>query len=401
MVSQLGAREHYAVARALHRDGRLARLYTDFWWPASWGKVSVGAPRPLRALSARRHDEIPDSIVRDFPVGALTHRVQGLLRGAGGRGGRRDFIYEQLLIQGREFSQAVAAHLRRSAPSGVFFAYTTGALESLEAAKDAGMRTAVDQIDPGRVEAALVKEERQRWPGWEEDEAEIPSAYWDRLQAEWDRADRVVVNSEWSRVALVQQGVPAEKLVVLPLAFEPPAVPEVPRDYRGRLNVLWLGTLILRKGIQYLLAAAERLLSNPRIHFTLAGPSGLQPDRLRSLPSNVEYVGPVTRDGVTALYQKAHLFVLPTVSDGFAITQLEALSHGLPIVVTPNCARVLTDDRAGRVIPPQDEVALAQALDELAEDPHRLEAMSAAARTVASGYSLEHLRVQLQQGWMR
>ena len=76
-------------------------------------------------------------------------------------------------------------------------------------------------------------------------------------------ATNVVVNSEWSRDALIAQGVAREKLIVLPLAYEVPEMPSPPRTRpANEFRVLWLGQVILRKGIQYLLEAARLLRSS-------------------------------------------------------------------------------------------------------------------------------------------
>lgn len=56
------------------------------------------------------------------------------------------------------------------------------------------------------------------------------------------------------------------------------------------------------------------------------------------------------------------VFVLPTLSDGFAITQLEALAHGLPVITTPNCGRVVEDGKTGFIVPPRDSQKLAEAI---------------------------------------
>ena len=47
--------------------------------------------------------------------------------------------------------------------------------------------------------------------------------------------------------------------------------------------------------------------------------------------------------GTGKLYRSADLFVIPTLSDGFAITQLEAMAHGLPVIATPHCAEVIAE----------------------------------------------------------
>src|SRR5205823_3982903 len=107
----------------------------------------------------------------------------------------------------------------------------------------------------------IVRAEAAKWPAWTDSPPVIPDAYFDRLAAEWAAADAVVVNSDWSADALVRQGVPREKIHVVPLAYDPPPIPPtltLPRkgggdkrgSGRGPLVVLWLGNVILRKGIQ-------------------------------------------------------------------------------------------------------------------------------------------------------
>src|SRR5437763_14946915 len=78
----------------------------------------------------------------------------------------------------------------------------------------------VNQIDPAQLEEDLVMEEVARWPGWEKAEGRKPQVYWQRMHSEWELADAVVVNSRWSKDALVKQGVSAEKIVIIPLAYE-------------------------------------------------------------------------------------------------------------------------------------------------------------------------------------
>ena len=242
-----------------------------------------------------------------------------------------------------------------------FFAFSTNCLEALELLKDRGIFTIVDQIDPGLVEENIVLEEAERWPGWEGIPGRISQNYWDRLKAEWAAADLVLVNSNWSRQALVQQGVPLEKIIVIPLAVDlakdhvlEPVNPE------GPLKVLWLGSVILRKGIQYLVEAA-RMLEKHGVEFLLAGPLGISEQAIRSFPPNIKVLGRVTRDQLGVYYRQAHLFVLPTLSDGFAVTQLEAMAHGLPVITTPNCGDVVHEGMDGFIVPVRDSQALADA----------------------------------------
>ena len=280
---------------------------------------------------------------------------------------------------GKWYATRVRNHLERQELNPEidrFFGFNTNCLEILELLRKRKRLTVVDQVDPGVIEEEMIIEETGRWPGWAKLPGRMSKSYWERIRAEWEIADLVLVNSEWSLEALVLQGVPREKIIVVPLAIDlkqdglPP-----PKNPDGKLKVLWLGSIILRKGIQYLVEAA-RLLQQQNIEFLLAGPLGVSPHAVRSFPPNMKLLGRITRDQLGEIYRQAHVFVLPTISDGFAITQLEAMAHGLPVVTTPNCGRVVTDGLDGFIVPARDSQALADALAKLNDDRTLLGEMS-------------------------
>jgi len=110
---------------------------------------------------------------------------------------------------------------------------------------------------------------------------------------------------------------------------------------------------------------------------------------VRGFPSNLKFLGRITRDQLTAVYRQAHVFVLPTISDGFAITQLEAMAHGLPVIATSNCGRVVSHGREGLIVPARDSRPLAEAISHLDGDRNLLRQMSARALdTVTRCYDL-------------
>ena len=80
------------------------------------------------------------------------------------------------------------------------------------------------QIDPGPEEERIVAEEAARVPELAGDWQPAPAEYWTCWREECELADRIVVNSEWSREGLIRGGVPAEKISVIPLAYEVPEV---------------------------------------------------------------------------------------------------------------------------------------------------------------------------------
>jgi len=385
-VAQLSAREGYAAARAFAKSGRLRRLYTEVWCRYGAGVLTHG-PAASRALAGRFHADVPPDRVTAFTGRVFGRKLLRAARIVPPPAGE----FDEFLRVGAWFDRMVARRIVRDgvAPTGdAYFAYNTGCLECLRLVGAAGSVGLVDQIDPARVEYEIVRAEAAKWPGWEAAPLTIPDVYFDRLAAEWDAATGVVVNSEWSAEALVRQGVPRDKLHVVPLAYELPSLATAPRKAtRQPLVVLWLGNVILRKGIQYLVQAA-RLLQDRAVRFVVAGPLGITQQAVSTAPASVEFRGRVTRDRAAGEYLSADLFVLPTLSDGFAITQIEAMAHGLPVITTPNCGAVVEHGRDGLIVPAGDAQSLAAAIAALDDDRERLASMSAAALAKSQQYSL-------------
>jgi glycosyltransferase involved in cell wall biosynthesis len=389
ICSQIGAREHYAVPRALSRSGLLDTLLTDVWVPEPWRRALAGIPAGRR-LATRTHREISDRRVVAFTKRALIAGARDYWQ----RPGTTEEIYRRFLRVGERFGRDSRAYLemktRKNRAPAAFFSYTTGGLEPAEYLERIGVPALLDQIDPARTEHAIELQEAQRWPGWMPRTGGIPEEYFERLKAEWAIATRVIVNSEWSRTALVEQGVPDGKIVVLPLAYEPPPLMRRARPAGASRTVLWLGQVILRKGIQYLFEAA-RAIHDDRVRFVIAGPIGISADAVRSAPPNMEFIGPITRDRVTDLYRSADLFVFPTLSDGFGVTQLEAMAHGVPVIATRHCGAVVEDGVNGAIVPARDGIALCEAIMNLISDAGRLDLLSEAATETSKRFSIDVL----------
>jgi glycosyltransferase involved in cell wall biosynthesis len=392
IVSQIGARELYAVPRAFHRRGHLARLYTDAW--CRYGRSLVGRlPGRLQGLAGRYHDELPGRRVVAFTARTLATELTRR------RPRTREEQHGAFLETGRCFAKRV-----RQALEGMhldprrhrFFAFDTGALETLELTRARGIFGVVDQIDLARIDEEVAATEARKWPGWENLPGRAPETYFDRLAREWEMADLVVVNSAWSRRGLVELGVAEGKIATVPLAFEAETGPPPARPARPDrpLTVLWLGQVVLRKGFPYLVEAARRLA---RIRFVVAGPLGITDQAIATLPPNVTLLGRVFRAQARRLYQDSDVFVLPTMSDGFAITQLEAMSFGLPVIATPNCGEVVIDGQNGLIVPAGDSERLAEAIARLDQDRSLLEALGLAAAMRPREFTLDHYADRLER----
>src|SRR6266853_2262118 len=217
LCCQLGAREHYAIPRALFRSSLLDRLITDAWVPSSSFLAKLFGSR----LADRFHNEL-----RDAPVIAFNSPLilfETLTRA-------RDLTdWQKIIARNRGFQRKVVSYLRCSQLSTlnsqpVLLSYSYTALEPFRHAKSQGWKTVLVQIDPGPEEERIVAEEVARVPELAGDWYPAPAEYWVSWRKECDLADRVVVNSKWSQEGLVRSGVPCEKLSVIPLAYEAPRV---------------------------------------------------------------------------------------------------------------------------------------------------------------------------------
>lgn len=384
-VAQLGAREHYSIPRALASRGMLHTLFTDVWLRPGNSLAKIAG------VNGRFHVELADQRVVQFPWVALKSKY-----GLKFAQKSRTQEYEHHLKLGSIFGRRIASRIERSLEVlDAFFSFNTTSLEVFERLKGCHVATMVDQIDPARFEEQIVQEEMLRWPDWSSAPGPIPDVYFDRLQREWELATMIIVNSEWSRRGLEAQGVAPEKICVLPLAYEATISPKLCASESDKpLKVLWLGQVILRKGIQYLIEAA-RLLKAENVEIQVVGPLGISEHVAKTSPSNVHFIGPVQRSLANRYYAEADVFVLPTLSDGFALTQLEAMSYGLPVIATPNCGQVVTDNVDGHIVPIRDSESLAKVISKLAKDRERTFVMGRNAIVKASQYSLSTLAPQL------
>lgn len=395
--SQIGAREHYAVPRILHRNGRLTALYTDFWAGGFVRQIAQKTNlKTFRSLAARFHPDLSDA-----PV--ISWNARSLAWEAGARHQANGQVYESFTRIGNAFALCVRENLKQRNdfnPNSIFFSYDTGALEVMEWCHDRGIKCILNQMDPNRVEVEMVREEEKRWPGWSMQSLEVPDEYFSRREREWALADRVMINSDFCGQALVKQGVPPEKLAVVPLCFEPEK--EEPKNNqrngqkgKARLRILFLGQVILRKGIQYLIEAA-RLLENEPVQFDIVGPVGISPAAVATAPKNMIFHGRATRDQTANWYRQSDVFVLPTLSDGFAITQLEAMSYGLPVVATPCCGSVVSDGVDGFIVPSCNADALAKTIQRYLAEPGLLGQQGKATHAKVRQFTLDRLSSNLR-----
>jgi len=204
--------------------------------------------------------------------------------------------------------------------------------------------------------------------------------------------DRLVAVSQGARDYLVQvERVSPAKIRVVPNAIPWPE-PVCPADVEAARRDLGaggrsplLGTvarLTVQKGLSYLLQALSTLRARfPGIYCVIVGDGPLRSDleslavRL-GLEDHVRFCG--LRRDVPAILQSLDLFVLPSLFEGLPVALLEAMAAGRPVVATrvAGSSEVIEDGVNGRLVPPADAAALAEAMAELLDDPEQAQALA-------------------------
>jgi len=282
----------------------------------------------------------------------------------------------------------------------VLFAYSYAALELFRYAKARGWTTVLGQIDPAEFEEQIVQHLSADHPALAGPWRPAPAEYWKLWRAECDLADHIVVNSNWSKQALEKQGIPRQKLAIVPLAYEPSDastsfVRRYPASFSKErpLRVLFLGQIILRKGMAEVLEVID-LFGNFPVEFWFVGRVGMNiPKKYLNQP-NFRWTGSVARSETERYYREADLFLFPSHSDGFGLTQLEAQSWKLPVVAPPFCGEVVRHRENGWLLPEVAPGTVAEAIRHCLDNPGELEKWSRQSN-VAPEFSLESIGSKL------
>lgn len=158
---------------------------------------------------------------------------------------------------------------------------------------------------------------------------------------------------------------------------------DVPED---AFLVCCTGRDVPRKGFDVLIEAMRLLPSELSVHLVLVGKVD-QNEQLRALaealpePERVHFAG--FRTDAPAIAAASDVFVLPsTEREGLPRAVIEAMAYGVPAIVTNvgGMPELVQNEVSGFVIPPKDSQAIAEAIEKLARDPDRANAMGDAAR---------------------
>jgi glycosyltransferase involved in cell wall biosynthesis len=365
-----GIRMGLQTAVALESAALLRSAHVDACLPP--GRVA-------RALERVAGPRVANRVVRDIPP-ARIHRHPQLMIANRAR--------QRLLLSGRDTTAVDRVLIRmyssvaRECRSGAVVGTQGSCLELFEG------RTCriLEQISPPpRYERAVRAGELARFPGWEPEKVPISPVWRGRLEAEWQAADLIWVPSAHLISICRDLGADPLKFRVLPYPIGRQRSVGMAREGRGdrALRVVFVGTLMLEKGVQYIYEALRRRPSLP-VQMEFFGAVKLTKLGVRCLAEVGTVHGPVPRSQLFSELRHADVMLFPSLSEGSALATLEAVALGLPVVATPQAG----GPASAMMIPPRSPEAIIEAIESLADDPARLAELSEAGLAEASTRNL-------------
>jgi hypothetical protein len=382
---------------SLYEHDMLEEFWTTIAWnqQSGWNKL---LPAQVRQQLARRSfSEVPRDRVKSAPSRELVRlavrstQLESLLCS-----GERPF---SVIGMYRHFDGKVAQRLRKVQAKAVY-AYEGGALQTFREAKRRGLKTLYD-LPSGHWywERELMRQEQLRNPDLA---ALVPkildsAEHMQEKDEELCLADTVIVASQHVRRTLAGV-VPEEKIEVVPYGAPPVRIrPDRPPGTRRPLQVLFAGVLHQRKGIGYLLQAVDML--GAAVELTLIGQRFAANPVVDRACRRWPWFQAIPHGQVLDLMMQSDVLVLPSLSEGFGLVVTEAMSCGLPVILTPNvgASDLICDGRDGFIVPVCSAEAIASRLNVLAENRELLSEMSHNARMTATAQTWHNYREALAE----
>lgn len=163
------------------------------------------------------------------------------------------------------------------------------------------------------------------------------------------RADRVVTVSGYTKNIISKKyKIPPEKISVIHNGADADQIPqshgraEILSEYKkkGYKIILFVGRITIQKGPDYFIKLARRVADfDDKVIFLIAGSGDMKNQVLEEavgmgIGDKVFFAGFVRGGELSAVYRSADLYIMPSVSEPFGLTPLEALHHGTPVLVS-------------------------------------------------------------------
>jgi glycosyltransferase involved in cell wall biosynthesis len=379
------------LLQALEAKGMLGTFHTTLGFPAStWTRFF---PNPIRDECARRTYPMSQERLLARPgresVRLAAQKLHLSFLSEHEKGWASvDKVYQDL-------DRAVAGRIKTSGSPqkiGGVYGYEDGCLETFRAAKSRGLKCFYDlPIAYWKTVRKLLEEERQRLPEWEPTliGTRDSAAKLERKTEELALADVVVCPSSF-----VLKSLPAAQRTDKPCLVAEFGSP--PRNWDAvrrsgpnsdKLRVLFAGSMTQRKGLADLFAAMK-LLKRHDVELIVMGSPIAPMEFYRSQYHDFTYMSTRPHHEVLKLMQSCDVLVLPSLAEGRALVQQEAMANGLPLIITENTGGedLIVPGETGFLVPVRNPEKIAENISWMADHRDSLPDMRLAAIRKADEY---------------
>ena len=286
----------------------------------------------------------------------------------------------------------LAARRLRDRPrqfTGVY-TYEDGALETLKAAEEMNLNRVYDlPIAYWQTLRQLLTEEAERLPAWKltlgggvgDSEEKL-----ERKTREIELAEMVVCPSHFVARSLPDAVRKDKKVVIAPFGSPPSGQREFDFDPpEKKLRILFAGAMTQRKGLADLLTAMRQLKRND-VELVVMGSPHAPMEFYRREFGDFVHEPNRPHSEVLGLMRRCDVFCLPSIVEGRALVMQEAMSQGLPLIITPNTGGedLVEEGVTGFLVPIRRPDAIAEKIAWFADHRRELREMSLAAQARAS-----------------
>jgi starch synthase len=269
------------------------------------------------------------------------------------------------------------------------YCYEDGALETFKVAKQLNIKCIYElPIGYWRTHHRLNQEESALQPEWANSwcATQDSKTKLARKDEELALADHIIVASSFTQKTLEDYPQPLAPITVVPYGC-PPQNETPERNWfqaADKLKVLYVGGLSQRKGLSYLVEAINALAN--KVEFSFVG-NGAALELVQQKLPYATYLGTMPHSQVLEAMRAHDVLVFPSLFEGFGMVITEAMSQGMVVIATDHTALPnIADESNGIRVPVRDSGAIEVALNDLINNPEKVEKIGKSAMILAQSY---------------
>lgn len=370
-----GNQNSRAVIEGLHHEGFLHSFHTSLASPWNKGQLAKRSfPVPFEKIKLHPWRELLRLSIGKYFKDSLLKPETGY--------SCVDQIYRAQDVQ-------IAKNLKNWRPKAIY-CYEDGALHSFRSAKKLGIACIYElPIAYGQTSQSLLNEEGFRYPEWKPTLIGIRDSKEKMLckKEELELADIIICPSNFVLKSIPEFLIGEKPVLVNPYGTEVDSSPESKdlletNPVGSPLKLLFVGELSQRKGLADLFEAIKLLNNRNSVELHIVGKAIAPIAFYKEQGVVFNYHGTCSRKQVIKHMQQADVFVLPSIVEGRALVQLEALGQGLPLIISTNTGGedLIIEKETGFIIPIRRPDLIAEKIEWFVQHSDKIPKMKSIAK---------------------